>query len=67
MEEPRDVRKGQGNRILTWKDSAEPYLARILGSLMVARLVPLIVSRVPPLGRETGSHHRNMMGTDLAQ
>lgn len=35
--------------VLTWKDSACPYLALIFGSRMVARLVPLTVSRVPPL------------------
>lgn len=37
---------------LTWKDSACPYLALIFGSRMVARLVPLTVSRVPPLRKK---------------
>ncbi len=40
--------------ILTWKDSACPYLALIFGSRMVARLVPLTVSRVPPLQGHRG-------------
>lgn len=36
-------------KVLTWKDSACPYFALILGSRMVARLVPLTVNGVPPL------------------
>ena len=31
------------------RDLATPYLALILGSLMVARLVPVMVNGVPPL------------------
>lgn len=34
---------------LTFSDWAAPYLALILGSLMVARLVPVMVNMVPPL------------------
>lgn len=34
---------------LTFSLSELQYLARILGSLMVARLVPVTVSNVPPL------------------
>lgn len=34
---------------LTFSLSELPYLARILGSLMVAKLVPVTVSSVPPL------------------
>ena len=34
---------------LTFSLSELQYLARILGSLMVARLVPVTVSSVPPL------------------
>lgn len=44
-------------KILTWKDSACPYFALILGSRMVARLVPLTVNRVPPLQR-----HKTQVG-----
>lgn len=39
-------------KLLTWKDSACPYFALILGSRMVARLVPLTVNGVPPLQTE---------------
>lgn len=38
---------------LTFSLSELQYLARILGSLMVARLVPVTVSSVPPLETET--------------
>jgi len=37
---------------LTFSDLAAPYLALILGSLMVARLVPVMVNMVPPLKKE---------------
>lgn len=37
---------------LTFSDLAAPYLALILGSLMVARLVPVMVNMVPPLKRD---------------
>lgn len=36
--------------LLTFSFSAVPYLARILGALIVARLVPVTVNNVPPLG-----------------
>lgn len=35
--------------VLTFSLSELPYLARILGSLIVARLVPVTVNSVPPL------------------
>ena len=52
--------------LLTWKDSAVPYLARILGSLMVARLVPLTIKGVPPLGMKNKiKKHSNIKITQL--
>lgn len=36
---------------LTFSDWAAPYLALILGSLIVARLVPVMVNMVPPLDK----------------
>lgn len=39
-------------RPLTFSDLAAPYLALILGSLMVARLVPVMVNMVPPLKKK---------------
>lgn len=51
--------------ILTWKDSAEPYLALILGSLMVARLVPLMVNRVPPLMRQNNNLLNNYVNVSM--
>lgn len=37
---------------LTFSDLAAPYLALIFGSLMVARLVPVMVNLVPPLKKK---------------
>lgn len=37
---------------LTFSDLAAPYLALIFGSLMVARLVPVMVNFVPPLKKK---------------
>ena len=54
-----------GRLILTWKDSAEPFLALILGSLMVARLVPLMVNRVPPLTRQNNNLLNNYVNVNM--
>lgn len=44
---------------LTFSDFTAPYLALILGSLMVARLVPVMVNMVPPLTKSKTSWREN--------
>lgn len=49
---------------LTFSDLAAPYLALIFGSLMVARLVPVMVNLVPPLKKKKKKKDEHKVNQD---